>query len=386
MRTHPDMLHGQPSNVVRTNEASLQALNAFLDLAQARCEGTRGHAFARGHGDPVTRDLASRGVFRLEFFVQVESQRGVAGDEDQPEGGSLEAAELRRLKYRIDVPAWLRDGADAEGVMVRQWRAFTARHLGAILDACDLSRLPLGPLQELVTMQASERQGRRWARRDGRGRSARRTVSYFRSGLRPVDRRQLLLDMIAESHADPGVDGGLVAAASRAGTYDLDPYTSPLGHLRRATRRLSAARAAAERLLQARLGDGTILVDRQAQALQEDTVAYEACERILELLLDNAQELHLTDIGVWGQHVLLISDTFGVRDMASGATVLSVAYNATQDELCSFLAEHMLSTVASRQATDDFVRDAEFDAEFDLDCEFDEVPDTNTDMDADAGI
>ena len=82
----------------------------------------------------------------------------------------------------------------------------------------------------------------------------------------------------------------------------------------------------------------------------------------------------------------LISDTFGVRDMASGATVLSVAYNATQDELCSFLAEHMLSTVASRQATDDFVRDAEFDAEFDLDCEFDEVPDTNTDMDADAGI
>ena len=162
MRTHPDTLHGQPNAVVRTNEASLQALNAFLDLAQARCEGTRGRAFARGHGgaDSEMRALASRGVFRLEFFVQAGAQRGSdGGGSDGGDVSGLDCSgppepaepELRRVKYRIDVPDWLRDGADAEGVMVRQWRAFTARQLGAILDACDLSRVPLEPLEQLVT-------------------------------------------------------------------------------------------------------------------------------------------------------------------------------------------------------------------------------------------
>ena len=82
--------------------------------------------------------------------------------------------------------------------------------------------------------------------------------------------------------------------------------------------------------MRARLGDGTVLVDREAQPLQDDAAAYEACERILELLLDSADELQLTDIGVWGQHVLLISDAFGVRNMEAGGVIKAVGTATVQ--------------------------------------------------------
>ena len=378
MRAHPDVLHGQPAPVRAANERSLQSLNSFLDLAEARCNaGLAGKGGARGGGAAGGDDdgalEAPPSAFDLEFYVP--RARAAADDGDGDGAGEAAAAgegagaaepspppppppPLTHFKLSLRVPTWLLH-ARGVGVAARQWREFTAQSLERLLRASHVGVAALAPLRAAARAGGGARGG--GARGGGaaaHGSSAARrrrgtgggfSGGQWDGGYDADDGRSL-----GEVFADCMEARPMAGAAAHAALWDHDPLRTDGAVLERVMERAAARQALIEGEVEALFARGAVLVDTRRLG---EARAAAASLWVFEMLASEYDALQLGD-PLWDTALLLLSDHWappvlmgtggagGGKGKAPAVRMLTVQEDCSADELRSHVMEHLLMTAA----------------------------------------
>jgi hypothetical protein len=379
MRAHPDVLHGQPAPVRAANERSLQSLNSFLDLAEARCnvglagKGGGGRGGGAGGDDGALEALPNS--FDLEFYVP-RARAAAAGEGDGEQAAAGErtcAAELSssassssspppppppltHFKLSLRVPTWLLH-ARGVGVAARQWREFTAQSLERLLRASHVGVAALAPLRAAARVGGGARGGGAAAhstgarRRRGKGAAGSGFSGGQWDGGHDADDGRSLGEVFADCmEARP-----MAGAAAHAALWDHDPLRTDGAVLERVMERAAARQALVEGEVEALFARGAVLVDTRRLG---EARAAAASLWAFEMLASEYDALQLGD-PLWDTTLLLLSDHWappvlmgaggaggGKEEKAPAVRMLTVQEDCSADELRSHVMEHLLMTAA----------------------------------------